>query len=166
MTDDDHNYLAAAAECWSNGKIVDAGRLIFEHLPIRLRPVWAADLLRLILKQTRIECDQIEAILTVTEDQTRWKESYAIFMLLRDCTLDLIKHNSLPPSESLILAVVGLAEDVAKVTYNASDPPDRFDDDAGWYIVPAVKHICDLVGVEAFSRVIREVLFSGKSGTE
>jgi hypothetical protein len=44
-----------------------------------------------------------------------------------------------------------LAELVAKVTYNATDPPDRFDEDSGWWIAACLRDLVDRLGDEEFS---------------
>jgi len=35
--------------------------------------------------------------------------------------------------------LLSLAELVAKVTYNAVDPPDEFDEDSGWWIAASLR---------------------------
>jgi len=50
-----------------------------------------------------------------------------------------------------MLAVVYLAELAAKVTYNATDPIDEFDEDSGWWVPYCVGHILDLLQDEGFS---------------
>jgi hypothetical protein len=46
-----------------------------------------------------------------------------------------------------------LAENVAKVLYNATDPRDEFDEDSGWWIVSCLKDILDVLKDDEFSKV-------------
>jgi hypothetical protein len=39
--------------------------------------------------------------------------------------------------------LLSLAELVAKVTYNAAEPPDPFDEDSGWWIAASIRGFVD-----------------------
>jgi len=41
---------------------------------------------------------------------------------------------------------------VAKVTYNATNPTDEFDEDSGWWIARCLKDVLELLGDDEFSR--------------
>ncbi len=58
------------------------------------------------------------------------------------------------PEQTLLLQQVGLAELVAKVIYNATNPPDEFDGDSGWWVAVCLKSILDLLNDDEFSRLM------------
>jgi hypothetical protein len=45
-----------------------------------------------------------------------------------------------------------LAELTAKVTYNATHPPDEFDEDCGWWIAVYLKRLLDSLHDDSFSQ--------------
>ena len=49
------------------------------------------------------------------------------------------------------LHLFALAELVAKVTYNAAEPPDEFDQDSGWWIASELRYFVDLWNDKSFS---------------
>ena len=48
--------------------------------------------------------------------------------------------------QELELCQLYLAENVAKVLYNATNPVDPFDEDSGWWTVSCLKDYLDCVG--------------------
>ncbi len=62
------------------------------------------------------------------------------------------------PQQDLLLNHLLLAELVAKVTYNSTNPPDEFDEDSGWWIAPCLKDILDAVNDENFSLTVWSAL--------
>jgi hypothetical protein len=62
------------------------------------------------------------------------------------------RKRKLSREKTLLLYHLSLAELVAKVTYNASEPRDPFDEDSGWWIVVSLKGLVDLWNDEEFSR--------------
>ena len=50
--------------------------------------------------------------------------------------------------------VLFVAENAAKVVYNASSPPDPFDYDCGYWLVGCLRHLVDTLGAPEF--VVRE----------
>ena len=53
----------------------------------------------------------------------------------------------------MFASLLSLAELVAKVTYNAVDPPDEFDEDSGWWIAASLRGFVDLWMDDEFSKV-------------
>jgi hypothetical protein len=51
MTNNDEGYLIEATQRWHEGRALDAGRIIFEHLSPAMQPLWAAQILRLVLSK-------------------------------------------------------------------------------------------------------------------
>lgn len=48
--------------------------------------------------------------------------------------------------------VLNFAELVAKIAYNATMPPDPFDEDTGWWIAPIAVQIAEATGDATFER--------------
>lgn len=158
------NHLARAAEYWQDGVPLEAGRLIFEQLPNELRPQWAAGILKLVLARSGVNPSNFEgagpkwvarilrfvlatigfrsalfeSVLLIANDPRQWKQGHRIFDELRASLLRLQLQEEmfgfLTKKQELISRLLSLAELVAKVTYNATKPPDPFDEDSGWRI--------------------------------
>lgn len=105
---------------------ITEGRRIFETVPSAVRPCWGG----LLLARFREAMGEalpvpMAGLQEICDDPTRWNEAYDQFQKIRcfgrehDCAL-----------QNFLL----LAEKIAKVTFNATDPPARFDDNSGWFI--------------------------------
>lgn len=102
------------------------GKTIFENLPNDLKPYWSGLVLSTFsnyIKEIPISVWELHSIIG---DKNRWSEAHAQFSKIREFLL----HHKHFPHESFLL----LAENIAKVTYNASNQPAPFDADSGWYI--------------------------------
>ena len=55
----------------------------------------------------------------------------------------LAKKHHLTKEDELMGHVLCLAELVSKVAYNATNPPDEFDEDSGWWIVVCLREFID-----------------------
>ena len=62
-------------------------------------------------------------------------------------------RGALTKEQELLGWLLALAELVAKVTYNATDPQDEFDEDSGWWIAPCLKGFLDSLNDNEFSNV-------------
>lgn len=105
---------------------IDAGKAIFEDIPNDLRPGWAGLVLTRVNNYTKQIPDPIKGLLQIIDEQGRWKEAHAQFSKIREF---LLTHKSFKPESYLLLA-----ENVAKVTYNASGEAAPFDKDSGWWL--------------------------------
>jgi len=152
MPNNDNNHLERAAAFWRGGQSLEAGRLIFENLPTEVRTKWASRILRLVLDRSGVRCSPIEQILQIADHATEWRNAHGVFSTLRKETLDLEKLQTRSEEKNLLLCHLYLAENVAKVIYNATDPPDEFDEDSGWWIVSCLKCVLDLLNDDAFSK--------------
>lgn len=156
MPNDNRDHRDQAAEYWRAGKPLEAGKLIFESLPRDTRPKWAARILTLVLDRSGIERSHFERVLYDADNQRMWADAHRAFDNLRKATLqleDLQKKRRLTKDEELLAGILLLAENVAKVTYNATDPPDEFDEDSGWWIAACLKGFVDNVWHDdAFSK--------------
>ena len=131
-----------AGEYWLGGDPLKAGELIFESLHADDRPGWAAGILRLVLERTKVRSPAIDHILYVADRARKWKGAHAAFSAARREVLildKLARLGGLAEDQKTRLHVLALAELVAKVTYNAIDPPDEFDEDSGWWIARCLR---------------------------
>lgn len=131
-----------ARNAWSAEHPADAGRLLYESLHNDFRPAWAAGVLASI--RGRVPATpEVELVLTIARDRARWREAKGAFRAVRQRTLRT--------EDRLLRNVLLLAENVAKVVYNATEPVGRFDRDAGWQIAANVQAIIDLVDDPVFA---------------
>jgi len=150
----DHNVSTQARELWRSGKAIDAGRLLFEHLKPELRPMWASRLLRAVVQRTEIKSPSIDAILVISENVADWNNAHRAFSFVREATLKLEEIQGRSIHQELLLAQLYLAENVAKVVYNATNPPDPFDEEAGWWLAVCLKRVLDLLADPSFEEFI------------
>jgi hypothetical protein len=152
------DMLSKAGSHWKKGQALEAGKLIFESLPVRERPQWAARVLRLVLDRTGVTSQPIERAISITNSPNDWGKAHDVFSALREATLELLELKARTPQQALLLSHLGLAELVAKVTYNSTSPPDEFDEDSGWWIAPCLKDILDMVNDKKFSAAMWSAL--------
>lgn len=62
----------------------------------------------------------------------------------------------------MVRSLLPLGELVAKVTYNATNPMDEFDEDSGWWIAPCLQDILSRLNDDAFSNEAWAAFFSGQ----
>jgi hypothetical protein len=146
MAQKDDIYLRQAAEHWAKSESLEAGKLIYQNLPSNARPRWAARILKLVLDRSGIQSSLFSQVLTAADHEEMWKSGHKVFDTLRHTTLrldELSRSRGLAKDEELLALVVSLAELVAKVIYNAANPPDEFDEDSGWWIAVCLKGFID-----------------------
>ena len=133
--------------------MLDAGRLIFENLAVEARPPWAARVLQVVLDRTGVKSQLFDRAISMANNPHDWSKAHDLFSALRDATLELDQVRLRTPRQTTLLRHLLLAELVAKVTYNATNPPDEFDEDSGWYIAQSMRDILDSLNDEEFSTV-------------
>ena len=123
---------------WHAGRTFQAGELIFEATAKRDRPKWAARILRLVLECSDADRSDFEQVLSVADDPTQWSHGRLAFRELCDAGLRFQKtYDRRTLSKERLINVqefnglLALAEVVKQITYNASSPPDPFEDDLG-----------------------------------
>ena len=138
--------LEQAAVYWREGQPLEAGKLIFGNLPNSIRPKWASGILRLVLGRSEIHLAPIERVLYLADTPEEWRNGHRTFSAVRELTLeldDIIRDHGGTKEQESLSNVLALAELVAKVTYNATDPPDEFDEDSGWWIAACLRGFVD-----------------------
>jgi hypothetical protein len=131
-----------------------AGRALFEAVPVSDRPAWAANVLRTAARATPELARQLAPVFLVASAPWEWRHGHDVFDDVRDAVLALEEPAN---ARAWVLA---LAELVAKVSYNASDPDDPFDEDSGWWIARCARGLADLVGDPQFAAELESALGS------
>lgn len=142
----------AALDHWRTGNALKAGEILFERLPASHRPRWAADVLAVCCSALDVVPAQVADLLEIARSAERWSEGHRAFDALRDEVL-LVEHGhrTLP---RLTFQLLFVAENVARVVYNAGEPSDPFDRDGGWWVVATARAMVDQTGDRDFeSRV-------------
>ena len=163
MGNDDNDLMKRAAEYWVGGQPVKAGKLIFERLPNEYRPKWAARILRLLLEKGGVQSPLFDRVLDTVENQALWGDGHRVFSTIRAEALkldEIQRTQGLNQDQKLRASLLTVAELVAKVTYNATTPPDEFDQDSGWWIAACLRGFVDHRWKdEGFSTAAWTVLF-------
>lgn len=141
------------------GDHLEAGRLLFESLPKEDQPEWGAAILDLTKQWLDVRMCDVWYLQYIAKKRRRWSAAHPVFFSIRGTTLRLERRRQRTPVQERILCQCYVAENVAKVIYNAADPMDPFDEDAGWWIVPCVKACIDCLGNPEFEKAATSLLF-------
>ena len=162
----ENSFLEKAKKYWDEGKPIDAGRLIFEALPNSSRPLWAAQILKIVSEKSNIQNDMINRLIKMASNQSEWINAKKIFSVIRQTALDLDKkrESGLSKDQEILGWVLSLAELVAKVTYNAINPFDEFDEDSGWWIASNLNGFCKCLADEDFTKKAWTILCGQNNG--
>ncbi len=138
---------------WTAEDIGNVGKAIYDAVPIKDKPDWAASILLFVSGDSI--CPDIQNLIDISIDDTRWFEAHDAFQKVRKLTLENAKKGK---TESLQQLIYDIAETTAKVIYNASGDSAPFDYHAGWRIAPRVKRITDLVADNEFEKKCWQLL--------
>ena len=138
-------YIKEAKPYWEGGDPLKAGELLYEHIRQDHRPLWALGVLELCMPLTKIIAE-IDELCNIIRSPDRWAEAREAFSSVRELTLKTEDSNSDP----IYTGVLFLAENVAKVTYNALGKPAPFDYNSGYRIVSNLRFIVDQLGDKDF----------------
>lgn len=142
----ENDEVLSAQKLWNSGHALAGGAILCEMIPIAQRPHWAArilDLCRSLTQQVR----EVDAIYDLATHPSRWKCGHDAFRAVRELTLEYEKTKN---TDEVYGGLLYLAENVAKVAYNATNPPGPFDDDAGAWIIACLRHLVDKVNTREF----------------
>ena len=148
--------MAAAKEAWAQRRFLDCGRALYEPLKPAARVDWATALLTFSMRYspTAPVIDRLVELARVSSD---WRLAHAAFGDVRKMTLVAEgRGGSIHPRLKNLLYV---AENTAKVIYNASNEPAPFDHDAGWWVVPCFEHFLATVAEAAATNGGHQLLF-------
>ncbi len=144
--------LRTAWNLWKVGETVEAGRAIFEQVPENARPTWAASILRAAIAHARASSPVIDRILRLAANPGEWSQGHEAFNAARAETLRLDRVTIRSPAQQLMLTLLSLAELVAKVAYNGTNPDDEFDEDSGWWIGSRLKDVLEAARDDDFTK--------------
>lgn len=130
----------------------EKGKPVFDRVPKKSLPKWALKFLELVDQKITNRPIPVTGLYGIVENQERWTEAYNQFQRIREFNLS---NSEFEPEEYLILA-----EKVAKVTYNQTEPQAPFDQDSGWAIpflaVAIARKINDLGLENEIEKLIEE----------
>lgn len=141
-----YTLIDEAFSQWSSGNPLEAGRLIYEQIPNAKRPVWAAAVLA-ECRRLIPSVSEIDAVYEIALTPSRWHEAHAAFSAVRGLTLEAERSKSTDP---IYKGVLYIAENTAKVIFNASGKPAPFDHDSGWWLVSNLRHVVDKLNDSEF----------------
>jgi hypothetical protein len=138
--------VSKALELWNADQATKAGWLLSEQIPIANRPFWAAMILDLCRRLTRPPL-AVRAVCAIAARRYLWRWGHVAFHAVRRLTLQYEEAKS---KDEVYGGLLYLAENVAKVTYNATNPPDPFDEDVGAWVVSCLCYLVNKVGNPEF----------------
>jgi hypothetical protein len=133
--------LGEALVLWNAARATEAGALICTHIPDAVRPFWAARILELCRGRVRSPL-AVRAVCFIAKRPCLWPWGHVAFDEVRCLTLRWERGKKTDEAYGGLLC---LAENVAKVTYNATSPCDPFDDDAGAWVVSCLRYLVDTI---------------------
>ena len=131
-----------ARRSWDSGDYLTAGRLLYDCLRVDERPRWASSALD-VAREIVGSLPEVDELVALASAPERWPQARAIFDRLRQLTLRCERQED---GDLRLKGLLYLAENAAKVIYNASRAPAPYDHDAGWWIVSCLAHLLDVVG--------------------
>jgi hypothetical protein len=153
--------LAQATGYWKAGDDLNAGRALFARLPPSERGRWACGVLRYAAAPERFRIGPVRNLLDLCDKPDTWRGTKAVFSRIRGATLKLEDRQSQTRDQDARLNYLLLAENVAKVMYNATKPPDEFDEDAGWWVAVCLRAFLKSDGVPDWEQKAWTILVGG-----
>lgn len=103
------------------------------QLSCQAKPIFASEALAACLDAVPGH-DELSQVVRIGQDRGRWAEAHLAFNSVR--TLTLKSERETQDSSDPHYVILFVAENAAKVIYNATSPPDPFDDDsAAWLLL-------------------------------
>ncbi len=137
--------LPTADQFWAMEDAWVVGRAFFDRIPPDYFPAWASRILRVCWSRALdgpTTLGPLVTLVTVTRD---WTQARAIYEALHRSTLELEAIPDPSREQKADLRLCYLAESVAKVCHNRSNPPDPFQEDAGHWIAGALRDFATYV---------------------
>ncbi|MCW3059556.1 MAG: hypothetical protein JWQ02_1377, partial [Capsulimonas sp.] len=128
-----------ARSYWESGRAMEAGRILYDQLPVKKRPLWAVGILEACLPLIP-PVAEFEHVRALGHDRSRWREAHDAFSAVRALTL---QNDKLPDSSELYGWMLVLTENTAKVIYNGSEEQAPFDHDAVWAVLACARGVVD-----------------------
>lgn len=135
--------IESARRSWEAGKPLEAGKVLFAPLSPEEHVGVARAALDFLAVHRRIDF-AIRRLKAVLEEPSRWSKGHGAFSDLRRLLLEL-QDRDRTAEEELAYAALFVGEIAAKVTYNATDPIDPFDEDTAPYMISCLHHYASLL---------------------
>ena len=140
---------------WEAGQTAPAARAIYDSLPIRRRAGWAADVLDLACSRLPSVPAPVRAVVELGR-AGRLGAAHTAFSAVRHLTLSADRGGD----SGTYVAVLGIAEDAAKVMYNSSGVEEPvpegvkapFDEECGYALAGGLAHLARSSGSPDFDR--------------
>ncbi|MEQ8638686.1 hypothetical protein [Gimesia maris] len=158
MTVDESKYLKDAKLLWDKGRSLEAGQIIFNNIPTDLKPKWSLAILDLAVLKSGTHFGPINTLQQTGREPQKWNLVRDVFSSIRKKTLELEQSDCISHEQKELLYLLYLAENVAKVIYNATKPLDEFDLDSGAWIVSCLKDCIDISKNDQFAESAGSVL--------
>lgn len=142
---------------WSQGRFLDCGRVLCEELSPEEQVRWATGLLKFCM-QYGPSVPSIEHVAALADVPSDWRFAYAAFSDVRAITLAAEQAGA--SVDPLLKCMLYVAENTAKVIFNASGEPAPFDHDAGWWLVPCFEKFLQAVARPEAADDGRRLLFA------
>jgi hypothetical protein len=125
-------------ETWDADPLA-AGVAIYSSVPNDRRPEWAANILAACCQRVGTVPKPVQCVIDLASDAKKWKRAHHAFSGVRQLTLAAEKK----PIQKREHSVLYVAENAAKVIYNASGSSAQFDEDSGAWLVRCAKEFAD-----------------------
>ena len=133
-------------EAW-NADPLGTGVAVYSRVPNDHRPEWAASILHACCGRVSTNPKPIEHVMHLAPDSANWKLAHDAFSGVRQLTLAAERR----PIENTDHYLLYVAENAAKVIYNASGSSAPFDQDSGAWLVRCAKEFADCVNDPTFT---------------
>lgn len=133
------SWLAEAKSHWDAERGYDAGVLICKHINLQQQPLWAANVLRFMIQRAGMYHPIVERAEQLAKDPSKWKQGHDIFSEVRKVTLVHDEQSKETSADNILAWILSVAEQTAKVSYNATSPPDEFDEDSAAWIIACLR---------------------------
>jgi len=138
---------------WKTGDAVAVGRCIMEPLTAEEQVIRALKLLKVCLNCFR-QIPELNSVIAVASDPSRWAEAHKVFSDIRRLTLKEERKRT----NDIYYSLLHIAENTAKTVYNASGAPRPFDYDSPWWLAQNVRSLIEAVGDSRFEDRVWSVL--------
>ncbi len=134
-----------------------------KSIPIHEQPLWAGKVLELVARLPSVP-EAVHKLAEIAQDPSSWSLARGLFSELRHRLLEIEKTPA--KFEPHLIGVLCLAENVAKLTYNASGGPAPYDADSAYWLPQNVRYIIEHSEHEIDVDEVLSMLFMDSSRSE
>jgi hypothetical protein len=138
--------VANAKRFLAQGQAFKAGMLIFERIPLELRPEWCTNIFELAYQHIS-PLPEIETLLDFVKHPEHWpleesRRAHGVFDAIPQCS------SPTTSDERIYQTVLYMAENVAGITYTSRQFTAPFDHNRGWRIAENISEISQFLDDE------------------